>query len=109
MKKLLAIGAVSIAATFSTPVFAAVTEAQVSAAINACIATPASCAAVLGALDLTGMSPAALAGVSAQLQAAAATVAASNPALSQGFTQLASAVESGSVDAQVVAQLGSPN
>lgn len=109
MKKFLAIGAVSLVASFSTPAFAAVTTAEVDAAIASCVSDASSCVAVLGALDLSGMTTAELASVAAQLTAASSAIAATNPTLASSLTSLAAAVETGSVSTEVVAQLASAN
>lgn len=90
MKTLLAVTALSLSATFGTSAFAQ--SADVDAAIAGCIADPSACVALFEALDLSALS----AVERAAAVEALTTAAAENPSLAAAFTEVASAVETGS-------------
>lgn len=104
MKTLLAVTALSLSATFATPVFAQAAPALIRDAIAACAANPATCVAQFAALDLSTLNAGQRRAVGNALRQAAT----SNPNLAEAFTSLASAVESGeSVDDSIVASFAS--
>lgn len=104
MKTLLAITALSLSATFTTPAFSQAAPALIRDAIAACALDRSTCVEQFAALDLSTLNSGQRRAVAnALLQAAA-----ENPSISAPLTELADAVVSGEGTEEIIANLASP-